>query len=162
MAAAAGSCARLAAWGGKLRRGLAVSRQAVRSPGPLAAAVAGAALAGAGAAWHHSRVNVAARDGSLTVSAQVRDELLLLAPVKLLPPLTPFGGEWFGAGRLSRSRGWRCRCDRSALRLVGLAPSWTGPRPEPPRAFEAGDRRFCLPWENPADAEHHGPQNWPH
>ncbi|PNI94738.1 MICU2 isoform 8, partial [Pan troglodytes] len=70
MAAAAGSCARLAAWGGKLRRGLAVSRQAVRSPGPLAAAVAGAALAGAGAAWHHSRVNVAARDGSLTVSAQ--------------------------------------------------------------------------------------------
>ncbi|XP_063553257.1 calcium uptake protein 2, mitochondrial isoform X2 [Gorilla gorilla gorilla] len=70
MAAAVGSCARLAAWGGKLRRGLAVSRQAVRSPGPLAAAVAGAALAGAGAAWHHSCVNVAARDGSLTVSAQ--------------------------------------------------------------------------------------------
>uniref|UniRef100_K7EW11 Mitochondrial calcium uptake 2 n=1 Tax=Pongo abelii TaxID=9601 RepID=K7EW11_PONAB len=70
MAAAAGSCARLAAWGGRLRRGLAVSREAVRSPGPLAAAVAGAALAGAGAAWHHSRVNVAARDGSLTVSAQ--------------------------------------------------------------------------------------------
>ncbi|XP_055099978.1 calcium uptake protein 2, mitochondrial isoform X2 [Symphalangus syndactylus] len=70
MAAAAGSCARFAAWGGRLRRGLAVSRQAVRSPGPLAAAVAGAALAGAGAAWHHSRVNVAARDGSLTVSAQ--------------------------------------------------------------------------------------------
>ncbi|XP_030669108.1 calcium uptake protein 2, mitochondrial isoform X2 [Nomascus leucogenys] len=70
MAAAAGSCARLAAWGGRLRRGLAVSRQALRSPGPLAAAVAGAALAGAGAAWHHSRVNVAARDGSLTVSAQ--------------------------------------------------------------------------------------------
>ncbi|XP_032006558.1 calcium uptake protein 2, mitochondrial isoform X2 [Hylobates moloch] len=70
MAAAAGSCARLAAWGGRLRRGLAVSWQALRSPGPLAAAVAGAALAGAGAAWHHSRVNVAARDGSLTVSAQ--------------------------------------------------------------------------------------------
>lgn len=45
-----------------------------------------------------------------------------------------------------------------ALILVGLAPSWTGPRPEPPRAFEAGDGRFRLPWENPADAEHHSPQ----
>lgn len=78
MAAAAGSCARLAAWGGRLRRGLAASRRALPSPGPLAAAVAGAALAGVGAAWHHSRVSVAARDGSLTVSAQVRDELLLL------------------------------------------------------------------------------------
>lgn len=109
MAAAAGSCARLAAWGGRLRRGLAASRRALPSPGPLAAAVAGAALAGVGAAWHHSRVNVAARDGSLAVSAQVRDELLL-APVKLLPPLTPFGGEWFGAGRLSRSRGSGRRC----------------------------------------------------
>lgn len=70
MAAAAGRSARLAAWGGRLRRGLAASRQAVPSPGALAAAVAGVALAGAGAAWHHGRVSVAARESSLTVLAQ--------------------------------------------------------------------------------------------
>ncbi|XP_003796754.1 calcium uptake protein 2, mitochondrial [Otolemur garnettii] len=70
MAAAARSGARWAAWGGRLRRGFAAGRAAAPSPGPLAAAVAGAALAGAAAAWHHSRVNVAAREGSLTVSAK--------------------------------------------------------------------------------------------
>uniref|UniRef100_U3KMD4 Mitochondrial calcium uptake 2 n=1 Tax=Oryctolagus cuniculus TaxID=9986 RepID=U3KMD4_RABIT len=70
MAAAAGRSARLAAWGGRLRRGLAASRQAVPSPGALAAAVAGVALAGAGAAWHHGRVSVAARESSFTVLAQ--------------------------------------------------------------------------------------------
>ncbi|XP_077829895.1 calcium uptake protein 2, mitochondrial isoform X4 [Macaca mulatta] len=83
MAAAAGSCARLAAWGGRLRRGLAASRRALPSPGPLAAAVAGAALAGVGAAWHHSRVNVAARDGSLTVSAQKNVEHGMIGKLSL-------------------------------------------------------------------------------
>ncbi|KAM5278917.1 calcium uptake protein 2, mitochondrial isoform 2-T2 [Hipposideros larvatus] len=68
MAAARG--VQLATWGARLWRGLAASRQAVLSPGPLAAAVAGVALAGAGAAWHHGRVNVAAPEGSLTVLAQ--------------------------------------------------------------------------------------------
>nr|XP_004670583.1 calcium uptake protein 2, mitochondrial [Jaculus jaculus] len=73
MAAAAGRSARLAAWSGRLRRGLAASRRAVPSPGPLAAALAGVALAGAGAAWHHGRVRVAAREGNLTALAQKND-----------------------------------------------------------------------------------------
>lgn len=42
------------------------------SRGPLAAAVAGVVLAGAGAAWQHGRVKAAAREGTLTVLAQVR------------------------------------------------------------------------------------------
>ncbi|KAM6179371.1 calcium uptake protein 2, mitochondrial isoform 2-T2 [Erethizon dorsatum] len=71
MAAAMGKSARLVAWGGRLRRGLAASRRVLPSPGPLAAAVASVALAGAGAAWHHGRVNVAAREGSLPASAQI-------------------------------------------------------------------------------------------
>ncbi|XP_037601501.1 calcium uptake protein 2, mitochondrial [Cebus imitator] len=83
MAAAAGSGARLAAWGGRLRRGLAASRRAVPNPGSLAAAVAGAALAGAGAAWHHSRVNVAAREGSLTVSTQKNVEHGIIGKLSL-------------------------------------------------------------------------------
>uniref|UniRef100_A0A2K6G3Y9 Mitochondrial calcium uptake 2 n=1 Tax=Propithecus coquereli TaxID=379532 RepID=A0A2K6G3Y9_PROCO len=70
MAAAASVGARLAVWGERLRRGLAAGRRTVPSPGPLAAAVAGAALAGAAAAWHHSHVNVAAREGSLSVLPQ--------------------------------------------------------------------------------------------
>ncbi|XP_021038073.1 calcium uptake protein 2, mitochondrial [Mus caroli] len=70
MAAAAGRSARLAAWGERLRRGLAAGRRTVPTRGPLAAAVAGVALAGAGAAWHHGRVKAAEREGSLTVSAQ--------------------------------------------------------------------------------------------
>ncbi|XP_004639420.1 calcium uptake protein 2, mitochondrial [Octodon degus] len=70
MAAAGGPGARLVAWGARLRRGLAASRRAMPSPGPLAAAVAGVALAGAGAAWQHARVNVAAREGSLAASVQ--------------------------------------------------------------------------------------------
>uniref|UniRef100_A0A8C6R980 Mitochondrial calcium uptake 2 n=1 Tax=Nannospalax galili TaxID=1026970 RepID=A0A8C6R980_NANGA len=73
MATAAGRSARLAAWGGRLRRRLAASRRAMPSPGPLAAVVAGVALGGAGAAWHHGRVKVAAREGSLTVLAQKND-----------------------------------------------------------------------------------------
>ncbi|XDB56000.1 PREDICTED: calcium uptake protein 2, mitochondrial [Capra hircus] len=68
MAAAAG--ARLAAWGERLRRGFAAGRRAWLGPGPVAAAVAGVAVAGAGAAWYHGRVNVAAPQGSLTVLAQ--------------------------------------------------------------------------------------------
>ncbi|XP_023386471.1 calcium uptake protein 2, mitochondrial isoform X2 [Pteropus vampyrus] len=68
MASARG--ARLAAWGARLRRGVAACRRAVPSPGPLAAAVAGVALAGAGAAWYHGRGNVAAPAASLTVLAQ--------------------------------------------------------------------------------------------
>uniref|UniRef100_A0A2R8N1A0 Mitochondrial calcium uptake 2 n=1 Tax=Callithrix jacchus TaxID=9483 RepID=A0A2R8N1A0_CALJA len=83
MAAAVGSGARLAAWGGRLRRGLAASRRAVPSRGSLAAAVAGAALAGAGAAWHHSRVNVAAREGSFTVSPQKNVEHGLIGKLSL-------------------------------------------------------------------------------
>ncbi|XP_051051555.1 calcium uptake protein 2, mitochondrial [Phodopus roborovskii] len=73
MAAAAGRTARLAAWGGRLRRGLAAGRRAVPSPGPAAAAVAGVVLAGAGAAWHHGRVRAAARESSLKVLAQKND-----------------------------------------------------------------------------------------
>ncbi|XP_068382848.1 calcium uptake protein 2, mitochondrial isoform X2 [Eschrichtius robustus] len=69
MAAAAGG-ARLAAWGGRLRRGLAAGRRAWPSSGPVAAAVVGVALAGAGATWYHGRVNVAAPQGGLTVVAQ--------------------------------------------------------------------------------------------
>lgn len=80
MAAAAGRSARLAAWGGRLRRGLAAGRRAVPSPGPVAAVVAGVALAGAGAAWQHGRVKAAAREGSLKVLAQVRDELRTAPP----------------------------------------------------------------------------------
>lgn len=68
MAAARG--ARLAAWGARLRRGVAACRRAVPPPGPLAAAVAGVALAGAGAAWYHGRGNVAAPAAGLTVLAQ--------------------------------------------------------------------------------------------
>uniref|UniRef100_A0A2K5CFE7 Mitochondrial calcium uptake 2 n=1 Tax=Aotus nancymaae TaxID=37293 RepID=A0A2K5CFE7_AOTNA len=83
MAAAAGSGARLAAWGGRLRRGLAASRRAVPSPCSLAAAVAGAALGGAGAAWHHSRVNVAARERSLTVSPQKNVEHGIIGKLSL-------------------------------------------------------------------------------
>nr|XP_031321590.1 LOW QUALITY PROTEIN: calcium uptake protein 2, mitochondrial [Camelus dromedarius] len=68
MAAAGG--ARLAAWSGRLRRGLSAGRRALPGPGPVAAAVAGVALAGAGSARYHGRVNVAAPQGSLTVVAQ--------------------------------------------------------------------------------------------
>ncbi|XP_059998612.1 calcium uptake protein 2, mitochondrial-like [Lagenorhynchus albirostris] len=69
MAAAVGG-ARLAAWGGRLRRGLAAGRRAWPSSGPVAAAVVGVALAGAGATWYHGRVNMAAPQGGLTVVAQ--------------------------------------------------------------------------------------------
>ncbi|XP_034353875.1 calcium uptake protein 2, mitochondrial [Arvicanthis niloticus] len=80
MAAAAGRSARLAAWGGRLRRGLAAGRRAMPSRGPLAAAVAGVALAGAGAAWQHGRVKAAAREGTLTVLAQKNN----LGPIEKL------------------------------------------------------------------------------
>nr|KAF6453141.1 mitochondrial calcium uptake 2 [Molossus molossus] len=62
MAAAAARGARLVAWGERLRRRVAV--------GPVAASVAGVALAGAGVAWYHGFVNVAAPQGRLTVLAQ--------------------------------------------------------------------------------------------
>lgn len=90
-AAAAGRSARLAAWGGRLRRGLAAGRRTVPSRGPLAAAVAGVALAGAGAAWHHGRVKAAAREGTYTVLAQVR-----LSPA---PPSGAPGREAEACGR---------------------------------------------------------------
>ncbi|XP_032774257.1 calcium uptake protein 2, mitochondrial isoform X1 [Rattus rattus] len=80
MAAAAGRSARLAAWGERLRRGLAAGRRAVPSRGPLAAAVAGVALAGAGAAWHHGRVKAAARESTLTGFVQKND----LGPIEKL------------------------------------------------------------------------------
>ncbi|KAK2112546.1 hypothetical protein P7K49_012293 [Saguinus oedipus] len=38
----------------------------------------------------------------------------------------------------------------TGVSLRGLAPSWTAPFPKPPKTFEAGDWRFCLPWEKPA------------
>ncbi|XP_020921112.1 calcium uptake protein 2, mitochondrial isoform X2 [Sus scrofa] len=73
MAAAGG--ARLAAWSGRLRRGLAAGWRAWPGPGPVAAAAAGVALAGAGATWYHGRVNVAAPRGGLTVVAQKNVDL---------------------------------------------------------------------------------------
>lgn len=63
MAAAAIRGARLVAWVERLRRGVAA--------GPLAASVAGVAVAGVGVAWYHGLVNVAAPQGRLTVPAQV-------------------------------------------------------------------------------------------
>lgn len=68
--AAATRGARLAAWGGRVRRAFAASQRAFPAPGPWAAAVAGVALAGAGVAWHHGRVNNAAPEGGITVLAQ--------------------------------------------------------------------------------------------
>ncbi|XP_016068393.1 PREDICTED: calcium uptake protein 2, mitochondrial isoform X3 [Miniopterus natalensis] len=62
MAAAAIRGARLVAWVERLRRGVAA--------GPLAASVAGVAVAGVGVAWYHGLVNVAAPQGRLTVPAQ--------------------------------------------------------------------------------------------
>uniref|UniRef100_A0A8C3X9P8 Mitochondrial calcium uptake 2 n=1 Tax=Catagonus wagneri TaxID=51154 RepID=A0A8C3X9P8_9CETA len=73
MAAAGGG--RLAAWSGRLRRGLAASRRAWPGPGSVAAAAAGVAVAGAGATWYHGRVNVAASRGGLTVTAQKNADL---------------------------------------------------------------------------------------
>ncbi|XP_042541566.1 calcium uptake protein 2, mitochondrial isoform X2 [Dipodomys spectabilis] len=73
MAAAARQTSWLVAWGPRLRRGLAAGRRGVPNRGTLAAAVAGMALAGAGAAWHHGRVSVAAREGSLPAFAQKSD-----------------------------------------------------------------------------------------
>lgn len=66
--------ARLTAWGGRLRRGISAGRRALPAPRPLAAAVAGVALAGTGVAWYHGRVNGVARGGGLSVLAQVRDQ----------------------------------------------------------------------------------------
>ncbi|TKC49046.1 hypothetical protein EI555_002244 [Monodon monoceros] len=57
-----------------MRRGLAGGRRAWPSSGPVAAAVVGVALAGAGAAWYHGRVNMAAPQGGLTVVAQHASE----------------------------------------------------------------------------------------
>ncbi|XP_044769516.1 calcium uptake protein 2, mitochondrial isoform X3 [Neomonachus schauinslandi] len=70
MAAAAARGAWLAAWGGRLRRGIAAGRRAWPGPGPWTVAVAGVALAGTGVAWYHGRMNVVAPEGSLTVLAQ--------------------------------------------------------------------------------------------
>ncbi|XP_048957247.1 calcium uptake protein 2, mitochondrial isoform X3 [Canis lupus baileyi] len=70
MAAAAARGAWLAAWSGRLRRGVAAGRRALPGLGPLTAAVAGAALASTGVVWYHGRKNVAAPQGSLTVLAQ--------------------------------------------------------------------------------------------
>ncbi|XP_064131414.1 calcium uptake protein 2, mitochondrial isoform X3 [Loxodonta africana] len=68
--AAAGRGPLLATWGGRLRRALAASRRALPGPAPLAAAVAGAALTGAGVGWYRGRVTLAAPEGNLTVLAQ--------------------------------------------------------------------------------------------
>lgn len=57
-------------WGGRLRRGLANSRLALARPGPMAAAVAGVALAGAGVTWYQGRVSGKGPAWSLTVFAK--------------------------------------------------------------------------------------------
>ncbi|XP_006085579.1 calcium uptake protein 2, mitochondrial isoform X3 [Myotis lucifugus] len=62
MAAAVVRSARLVAWGERLRRGVAA--------GPVAASLAGVALAGVGVAWYHGLVNVAAPQGRHSVLAQ--------------------------------------------------------------------------------------------
>lgn len=110
MAAAAGRSARLAAWGSQLRRGLAAGRQAVPRAGPVAAAVAGVALAGAGAAWHHGRVKAAAREGSLTVLAQVQPR-----------PRTPLGGRRGRPQAAVRARRAREEGGRRRGTRVGVA-----------------------------------------
>ncbi|XP_059540195.1 calcium uptake protein 2, mitochondrial isoform X3 [Myotis daubentonii] len=66
MAAAAVRGARLVAWGERLRRGVAA--------GPVAASLAGVALAGVGVAWYHGLVNVAAPQGRYSVLAQKNDD----------------------------------------------------------------------------------------
>ncbi|XP_036154524.1 calcium uptake protein 2, mitochondrial isoform X3 [Myotis myotis] len=66
MAAAAVRSARLVAWGERLRRGVAA--------GPVAASLAGVALAGVGVAWYHGLVNVAAPQGRHSVLAQKNDD----------------------------------------------------------------------------------------
>ncbi|XP_036892984.1 calcium uptake protein 2, mitochondrial isoform X4 [Sturnira hondurensis] len=68
--AAAPQVSRLAAWGRRLLRVVTVSSQAVRASGSLAASVASVTLAGAGVAWYHGCVNVAAPQGRFTVLAQ--------------------------------------------------------------------------------------------
>ncbi|KAM5333899.1 calcium uptake protein 2, mitochondrial isoform 1-T1 [Glossophaga mutica] len=70
MAAAATRVSRLAAWGSRVLRGVTAGSQTVRASGSVAASVASVALAGAGVAWYHGRVNVAAPQGRLTVLAQ--------------------------------------------------------------------------------------------
>lgn len=131
MAAAAG--ARLAAWGERLRRGFAAGRRAWLGPGPVAAAVAGVAVAGAGAAWYHGRVNVAAPQGSLTVLAQVRDGP---SPEPRRAPQAS-GGRRVGmsSGRLGRP--WGSRLPAGTWGRVRCRP----PRPAGPpggRAVPAG------------------------
>uniref|UniRef100_A0A4X2LUZ7 Mitochondrial calcium uptake 2 n=1 Tax=Vombatus ursinus TaxID=29139 RepID=A0A4X2LUZ7_VOMUR len=72
MAASARRAALIATWGSCLRRGLAEGRRALPRPGPLAVAVAGAAMAGVGAVWYKGRLDLAA-SGCLTVFAQKSD-----------------------------------------------------------------------------------------
>ncbi|KAJ8785673.1 hypothetical protein J1605_007270 [Eschrichtius robustus] len=113
MAAAAGG-ARLAAWGGRLRRGLAAGRRAWPSSGPVAAAVVGVALAGAGATWYHGRVNVAAPQGGLTVVAQSSDARRVEG-----------AGEEWGAGAAPGS------LRRGPAGTVGACPVRPGPQLRP-------------------------------
>jgi hypothetical protein len=131
--AAAGRSARLAAWGGTLRRGFAASRRAVPNPGPLAAAVAGVALAGTGAAWLHGRVNVAPREGSLTVLAQVWD-----APFpRVLPGSALLGRPWAGGvGDWGKPDRWNAPLSGCGSRRTlgpGIQPHCENPRKRRPR-----------------------------
>ncbi|XP_053519472.1 calcium uptake protein 2, mitochondrial isoform X3 [Artibeus jamaicensis] len=68
--AAAVRVSRLAAWCSRLLRGVTAGSQAVRASGWVAASAASVTLAGAGVAWYHFRVNVAAPQGGFTVLAQ--------------------------------------------------------------------------------------------
>ncbi|KAM9031863.1 calcium uptake protein 2, mitochondrial [Sarcophilus harrisii] len=73
MAASARRAALIAIWGGRLRRGLAEGRQALLRPGPLTAAVTGAAVVGVGALWYRGRLDLPAGD-CLTVFAKKNDD----------------------------------------------------------------------------------------
>lgn len=84
MAAAAARSARLVAWGERLRRGVAAR--------PVAASLAGVALAGGGVAWYHGLVNVAAPQGRHSVLAQVGKGPCTGRPALLRRPARDRGG----------------------------------------------------------------------
>ncbi|XP_051846640.1 calcium uptake protein 2, mitochondrial [Antechinus flavipes] len=73
MAASARRATLIAIWGSRLRRGLAEGRQALLRPGPLTAAVTGAAVVGVGALWYQGRLDLPPGD-YLTVFAQKNDD----------------------------------------------------------------------------------------
>lgn len=103
MAAAALRSARLMAWGERLRRGVAAR--------PVAASLAGVALAGVGVAWYHGLVNVAAPQGRPSILAQVGKALCAERP---RAPPTPGLGPW-GWGKVRAGRGRPDRIEQEPL-----------------------------------------------